>query len=126
MKAIVPPGLDLCRPPPKPPWLICSLIYFVLFDLCFSVCVFVGDFVFYVCCIVFWILHSSLVCIKCVCQLSFDVWNHIKCAVLYVAAPNIISFAFYQLLLIRCDIVNKIETNYSQNMRDEAQKMICM
>jgi len=82
------------------------------------------DFVFYVCCIVFWILYSCLVCIKCVCQLSFGVCYNIRWAVLYEAAPNFISFAFFQLLLIRCDIVNKIETNYSRNARDEAKKMI--
>lgn len=85
----------------------------MLFDLCFSVCVFVGDFVFYVC------------CIKCVCQLSFDVWYNIRRIVLYEAAPDFNSFAFYQLQLIQCDIVNKIETNYSRNARDEAKKMIC-
>lgn len=72
---------------------------------------FVGDFVFYVCCIVFWILYSCLVCIKCVCQLSFDVWYNIRRVVLYEAAPDFNSFAFYQLMLIQCDIVNKIETN---------------
>ncbi|RHN47799.1 hypothetical protein MtrunA17_Chr7g0256921 [Medicago truncatula] len=124
VKSIVPPDPNLCCRPPKPPWLICCLIYFVLFDLCFSVCVFVCDFVFYVCCIVFWILYSCLVCIKCVCQLSFDVWYNIRCAILYEVVPDFISFAFYQVLLIWCDIVNKIKTNYSRNARDEVKNMI--
>ena len=39
LKSIVPPDPDLCCPPSKPPLLICCLIYFILFDLCFSVCV---------------------------------------------------------------------------------------
>jgi len=124
VKAIVPPDPDLSRPPPKPPWLIFCLIYFVLLDLCFSVCVIVADFVFYVCCVVCWILYSSLDCINCVCQLSFDVWNHIRYAVPYEAVPDFILLAFYQLFLIQCGIVNKIESNCSRNARDEAKKMI--
>jgi len=38
MKAFVSLYPNLCRLPPKPPWLSCTLIYFVLFILCFSVC----------------------------------------------------------------------------------------
>lgn len=124
VKAIVPLDPDLSRPPPKPPWLICCVIYFVLLDLCFSVFVIVAEFVLHVWCVVFWLLYSTLVCIMCVCQLSFDVWNHIRCAVPYEDVPDFILFAFYQSCLIRCDMVNKIETNYSRNARDEAKKMI--
>lgn len=123
MNAFGPPDPDLCRLPPKPPWLICSLVYFVLFVLCLSVCVFVVDFKLYVCSIVLCVLCSGLV-IKSVSQLSFDAIKHISCVVFYEDAPHFNIFAFYQLIFVQHDKVNKSETKFSRNARDEAKKMI--
>jgi hypothetical protein len=96
----------------------------VLLDLCFSVCMFVVDLTFYVCCIVLRVLCSSLVCVKCVSQLRFDARNHIGCVVIYEDVSYFKTFAFYQLIFVQHNKVNKSETKLSRNTRDEVKKMI--
>jgi hypothetical protein len=85
--------------------------------------VFVVDFTLYVCSIVLCVLCSGLV-IKSVSQLSFDAIKHISCVVIYEDAHHFNTFAFYQLIFVQHDKVNKSETKFSRNTRDEAKKMI--
>lgn len=84
---------------------------------------FVVDFTLYVCSIVLCVLCSGLV-IKSVSQLSFDAIKHISCVVFYEDAPHFNTFAFYQLIFVQHDKVNKSETKFNQNARDEAKNMI--
>jgi hypothetical protein len=75
----------------------------------------------YLCCIV--------ICVLCLClmgckPLSFDCWCHTSFVVFYEDESRFKTFVFYQLMFVQHDKVNKSETKFSRNARDEAKKMI--
>jgi len=124
VKAILLLDLALCRPLPKPPWVIFGLVCLSLIDFCFIFCGYVVSSGCFMCCYVLCILVLSFVGIHLAPQLSLDCRYHLSFVGLYEGGSSITTFARHQWIFVQLDKVNKFETMCSRNGRDVVEEMI--